>query len=212
VTFDRVRGTVVLRRGLALDFGGIAEGYALDRALLALRPVADSALLTLGGQYLIMTPATPAGARRAGRRVGVADPDNSLRILALIEVPPGSWSVRTLSPVDQPAPITDPRTRKPALRARRVTAVARDGMTAEVWSSAFFVLGCDSALALATHLGTPPVGVLCIDDRVRWSADLEAGWSALRIRHVRLGLRPRLHRAAPAGAAAERLHDPAGPR
>jgi thiamine biosynthesis lipoprotein len=203
VTFDRVRGTVVLRRGLALDFGGIAEGYALDRALLALRPVADSALLTLGGQYLIMTPATPAGARRAGRRVGVADPDNSLRILALIEVPPGSWSVRTLSPVDQPAPITDPRTRKPALRARSVTAVARDGMTAEVWSSAFFVLGCDSALALATHLGTPPVGVLCIDDRVRWSADLEGRVVSLTDSARSSGTAPApAPGPAPAGAAA----------
>jgi thiamine biosynthesis lipoprotein len=173
VSFDRARGTVVLRRGLALDFGGIAEGYALDRALLALRAVADSVLLNLGGQYLIMTTAATTDAPRAGRRVGVPDPDNTLRVSALIEIPPGTWSVRTLSPVDQPAPIMDPRSRKPAMRARSVTTVARDGMTAVVWSSAFFVLGCDSALALAPQLGQPAVGVLCIDDRVRWSADLE---------------------------------------
>lgn len=172
VTFDRGRGTVVLRRGLALDFGGIAEGYALDRALLALRAVADSALLNLGGQYLIMTTAATTSAR-AGRQVGVPDPDNTLRVVARIEIPPGTWSVRTLSPVDQPAPIVDPRSRKPAVRARSVTTVAHDGMTANAWSSAFFVLGCDSALALAPQLGTPPVGVLCIDDRVRWSPDLE---------------------------------------
>jgi len=173
VSFDRARGTVALRRGLALDFGGIAEGYALDRALLALRPVADSVLLNLGGQYLIMTTAATTSAPRAGRRVGIPDPDNTLRVLALIELPPGTWSVRTLSPVDQPAPIMDPRTRTPAVRARSVTTVAREGMTANAWSSAFFVLGCDSALALAPQLGRPQVGVLCIDERVRWSADLE---------------------------------------
>jgi thiamine biosynthesis lipoprotein len=173
VTLDRVRGTVTLRRGLALDFGGIAEGYALDRALLAFGAVADSVLLNLGGQYLIRAPAVTTRAQRVGRRVGIPDPDNTLRVIALIEIPPGTWSVRTLSPVDQPAPIMDPRTRKPAVRARSVTTVAREGMTALAWSNAFFVLGCDSALALAPQLGQPQVGVLCIDERVRWSADLD---------------------------------------
>jgi len=173
VTFDQARGMVSLRRGLALDFGGIAEGYALDRALLALSAVADSVLLNLSGQYLIRTPARTPSTPRVGRRVGVPDPDNTLRAIALIEIPPGTWSVRTLSPVDQPAPIMDPRTGTPAVRARSVTTVARDGMTAVAWSNAFFVLGCDSALALAPQLGQTQVGVLCIDERVRWSADLD---------------------------------------
>jgi len=203
VTFDRARGTVVLRRGLALDFGGIAEGYALDRALLALRAVADSVLLNLGGQYLIMTTAATTSAPRAGRQVGVPDPDNTLRVIALIEIPPGIWSVRTLSPVDQPAPIVDPRSRKPAVRARSVTTVARDGMTAEAWSNAFFVLGCDSALALAPQLGTPPVGVLCIDDRVRWSPDLEGRVVRLTDSAGSAGTAPApAPGPAPAGAAA----------
>ncbi len=175
VSFDRARGMVSLRRGLALDFGGIVEGYALDRALLALGAIADSALLNLGGQYLIRTPPRTTSAPRVGggRQVGIPDPDNTLRAIALIEIPPGTWSVRTLSPVDQPGPIMDPRTGTPAVRARSVTTVARDGMTAIAWSNAFFVLGCDSALALAPQLGETPVGVLCIDGRVRWSADLD---------------------------------------
>jgi thiamine biosynthesis lipoprotein ApbE len=203
VTFDRARGTVVLRRGLTLDFGGIAGGHALDRALLALRDVADSVLLTLGGQYLIMTTETMTSAQRAGRRVGVPDPDNTLRVIALIEIPPGTWSVRTLSPVDQPAPIMDPRSRKPAVRARSVTTVARDGITADAWSSAFFVLGCDSALALAPQLGTPQVGVLCIDDRVRWSADLEGRVFRLTDSASSAGTAPApAPGPAPAGAAA----------
>ena len=173
VTFDRARGMVSLRRGLALDFGGIAEGYALDRALLAIGAVADSVVLNLGAQYLVKTPARTTSAPRVGRQVGVPDPDNTLRAIALIEIPPGTWSVRTLSPVDQPAPIMDPRTGTPAVRARSVTTVARDGMTAIAWSNAFFVLGCDSALALAPQLGEIQVGVLCVDGRVRWSADLD---------------------------------------
>ena len=171
VTFDSTRGTVALRRGMALDFGGIAEGYALDRALLPFRGVADSAVLDLGGQYLVMTTATVPGAKGSGRQVGVVDPDNTLSAIARIEIPPGTWSLSTSSLVERPDHIVDPRSGKPAARARVVTTAARDGITADAWSTAFFVLGCDSALALAPQLDG--VGVLCVDDRVRWSADLE---------------------------------------
>ncbi|MGH7539145.1 MAG: FAD:protein FMN transferase [Gemmatimonadales bacterium] len=173
VAFDSARGTVGLRRGLTLDFREIAKGYALDRALLALRATADSAVLDFGGQYLIMTPETPApgAGAGAGRQVGVADPDNSLRAIAVIQLRPGIWSVSTASPAAQVAPILDPRTGQPAARARSVTAVARDGLAADAWATAFFVLGCDSALALAPQL--EGMGVLCVDDRVRWSADLD---------------------------------------
>ena len=171
VTFDSAQGTVALRRGLRLDFGGIAQGYALDRALLVLRPVADSAVLTLGGLYLILTVPRADRGKGSGRRVGVIDPDNTLSTLAQIEIPPGTWSVSTASLVEQPDPIVDPRSGHPATRARSVTTVALDGITAGAWSTAFFVLGCDSALAVAPRL--EGVGVLCVDDRVRWSADLD---------------------------------------
>ena len=176
VVFDSARGTVALPGRLVLDFRGLAEGYALDRALLPLAALADSAILGLGGQYLIRTaPRRPGAGSGAGRQVGMSDPDNSLRAVALIELPSGTWAVSTTSQLDRPGEMLDPRSGKPATRARAVTTVARDGATAGAWSSAFFVLGCDSALALAGAGGgqLDGVGVLCVDDRVRWSADLD---------------------------------------
>ena len=169
VRFDSARGSVRLGRGLALDFGGIAKGYALDRAALALIGVADSALLDLGGQFLWIG-AGPKGTRRT---VGIADPDNSLRALAAVEMHGGS--VSTSSQAEQPDHIVDPRAGSaPATRARSVTVLAATAMAADAWSTAFFVMGCDSALALAPRLERWRVSVICADSAgVRWTADLE---------------------------------------
>jgi thiamine biosynthesis lipoprotein ApbE len=158
---DSVRKTVALETGLQLEPARAIQGLALDRALITLRGIADSAILSLGGQYLIMA----AGARH----VGVADPANSLRSLAVITVPPGIWSVSTVSLVEQSDPVLDPRTGKPADLVRAVTVVAGAAAVAGAWSTAFYVVGCDRALALAARAG---VGVLCADDRIRWSPEL----------------------------------------
>ena len=172
VAFDTVSRTVRLQPGLRLDFGGIAKGYALDRAALALSEIADSAVLSLGGQLLVVGE-SPRG---MGRPVGISDPDNPLVLLALIELPPGGRSVSTSSQAEQPGHIVDPRTGRTAARARSVTVVAPTGLAADAWSTAFFVLGCDSALALAAWGpgdGAGAMSVLCADDRVRWTADLD---------------------------------------
>lgn len=170
VNFDSAERTVTLRRGLTLDFTALARGYALDRALLPLTGVADSAVLDFGGQYLVRSLA-PVEGQRSGRRVGVVDPDNSLASVATIELGPGTWSVSTMSAVEQAGEIVDPRSGQPATRVRAVTTVAHDGLTAGVWSAAFYVLGCDSALALAPSIGG--MGVVCADRRVRWTPNLD---------------------------------------
>ena len=170
VRFDSAGATVRLARGLELDFGGIAKGYALDRAALALAGAADSALLDLGGQFLwVGTASSPTR-----RTVGIADPDNSTRVLAAVEMVGGS--VSTSSQAEQPGHIVDPRTTPSAAahRVRSVTVLAADGITADAWSTAFFVLGCDSALALANRLERWRVSVVCADSGgVRWTPDLE---------------------------------------
>ena len=165
VRFDSGQGTVDLGQGIALDFGGIAKGYALDRAALALEGVADSAVLDLGGQLLVV-------GRDVKRLwpVGISDPDHPLDLLALLEIPSNRFSVSTSSQAEQPGHIRDPRTGRPAALARSVTVVAPTATAADAWSTAFFVLGCDAALALAERLA---LGLVCADERVRWTPDLE---------------------------------------
>jgi thiamine biosynthesis lipoprotein len=186
VRFDRTARRVGLEPGLRLDFGGIAKGYALDQARLALGGVADSGVLNLGGQVLILRRSGGRAVGRTGgpadrRSVGIVDPDDPERVIALIEVDSGS--VSTSSQAERPGHIVDPRRGRgrggPATRARSVTVVASTGIAADAWSTALFVLGCDSALAVAERVGG--MGVVCVDRAVRWSPGLDGRVAARRL-------------------------------
>jgi thiamine biosynthesis lipoprotein ApbE len=170
IRFDSAAGRVALPRGQMLDLQWVAEGYGLDRALLAVVPFADSAVLTMGAQYLIMTKNVRGTSLGSGRSVGVMDP-STLRTIAMIGVPAGTWAVSTTSQADRPDVAADARNEGRAPRVRTVAALGPRAVAAMAWSSAFFGLGCDRALAVAAERGD--VEVLCIDDRVRWSAGLE---------------------------------------
>ena len=79
VTIDRGAGTVGLtRRGAALDLGSIGKGWALDRAVEALRAAGiSSALVDVGGNvYAMGTPDAGGAAGPAGEGwvIGVAHP------------------------------------------------------------------------------------------------------------------------------------------
>src|SRR5882762_376155 len=91
---DSVRREIRRRSGVALAVDSIAPGFALDRAALALANVVDSALLDLGGQYLWVG----APQRATHRAVGIPDPDNTLRTLAVLDLQGGS--VRTASQIE----------------------------------------------------------------------------------------------------------------
>src|SRR5882672_1794813 len=109
---DSVRRAIRRGTGVALAGDSIAPGYALERAALALGDGVDSALLDLGGQYRWVGGA----ARPTHRTVGIADPDNTLRRLASVDLRGGS--VRTQS-----------RRNAPRGAARSVTVLAPDALT-----------------------------------------------------------------------------------
>jgi thiamine biosynthesis lipoprotein ApbE len=148
---DSLRREIRRRTGIALIADSLAPGYALDRAILALEGSheVDSALLDVGGQYSWVGPATH-------RAVGVPDPDNTLRTIAVVDLQGGS--VRTQS-----------QRNAPHGAARSVTVLADDGLTANAWAAAFLALGCDRALPLARDMHA-----LCADSTgVRWATGLQ---------------------------------------
>ena len=151
---DFLRREIRRRTGVTIAADSIAPGYALDRAALALATVVDSALLDIGGQYFWVGSA----AHPTHRTVGIQDPDNTLRMLAVVDLQSGS--VRTQS-------------QRNAARgaARSVTVLATDGLTANAWAAALLALGCDRAL---TVRGSERLSVVCADSGgVRWTPDLE---------------------------------------
>lgn len=164
VRVDSTHSTLTIPPGARLEFGEFGRGYALDRALAALHGAADSAVISSGGQYLIWADWSGA------RVLGIVDPDNTLDPLARVTIPAGTWAVSMLSVAEARDELIDPRTGKAATRTRVVAAMAPSAADAGGWSAAFYVVGCDSALALAPRVHA---SVVCVDDGVRWSVDLE---------------------------------------
>jgi thiamine biosynthesis lipoprotein len=164
LSVDTLRHTITLAGGLHLDLGELGRGYALDRALAALHGAADSVVISSGGQYLIHSDWSGA------RVVGIVDPAHALTPRATLTIPPGTWAVSSMSVAEAGDELLDPRTGKPATRTRVLAAMASSAAAAGGWSAAFYVVGCDSALALAPRVHT---SVVCVDDGVRWSADLD---------------------------------------
>jgi len=153
---DSMRREIRRRTGVAVSVDSIAPGYALDRAVLALTGVVDSALLDVGGQYYWVGGAAGGAARPTHRAVGVPDPDNTLRTLAVVDLQDGS--VRTAS-----------QRNAPRGSARSVTVLAGDGLTASAWAAALLQLGCDRAFPLAQGMHA-----ICADSAgVRWATGLQ---------------------------------------
>src|SRR5262245_27793166 len=148
---DSVRREIHRRTRVELVADSLAPGYALDRAILALGHEVDSALLDIGGQYSWLG----AVGRSTHRAVGVPDPDNTLRTLAVVDLQGGSVGTRS-------------QRNAPHGAARSVTVLADDGLTANAWAAAFLALGCDRALPLAREMHA-----LCVDSTgVRWATGL----------------------------------------
>jgi thiamine biosynthesis lipoprotein ApbE len=145
---DSLRRELRRRTGVALVPDSIAPGYALDRAALALARGVDSALLDVGGQYLWIGQATH-------RAVGIADPDNTLRSIATVDLRGGS--VRTAA-----------QRNAPRGSVRSVTVLAPGALDANAWALVFFAWGCDRALREPQGLS-----VVCADSAgLRSTTDL----------------------------------------
>jgi len=138
---DAAAGTARLGHPEAgVEEGGFLKGYALDR----MRRAADTpaGLLDFGGQLLAWGRPT---------EVSVADPrDRRHARLALLL---HNASLSGSSTSERGRHILDPRTGEPCPAWGSTAVVAADGLTADVLSTALYVLGPDAGLAWADREG-----------------------------------------------------------
>jgi thiamine biosynthesis lipoprotein len=148
--FDGGTGrTMRLSADAGIDEGAWGKGYALDRAGSALRRcgVAE-ALLDLGGQVAAVGRAT----------VAVADPRDRGRAAGMLSIEDESISTSGNSERGRTVAghrighLLDPRTGQPAPDFGSATVVAPSGLSADVLSTAFFVLGPEKGLRLSERL------------------------------------------------------------
>jgi thiamine biosynthesis lipoprotein len=154
---------------MAIGLGGIAKGFALERAAAALRERRlESFLLVSGGQVY-------AAGSRTGRegarpwRVGIREPRGGPEdLFARLELRDGSASTSGdyesyfVAGGVRYHHLLDPRTGRPARGLRSATVVAADAVLADALSTGIFVMGPEAGLALAERL--EGVEAVLVDD------------------------------------------------
>lgn len=145
---DRFRalsnGAFDVRYAGPVNLGGIAKGYAADRALAACGIA--RAFVDAGGDL-----ALGDGPWR------IAGPEFTLDVEGV--------GVATSGTSERGLHIVDPKTGKPVEGVVAVTVIAPDGMTADALATAIFVLGADRGIALAESLDGVEAWICTADGR-----------------------------------------------
>jgi thiamine biosynthesis lipoprotein len=167
---DEAASTVFLRRrGMAIGLGGIAKGYAADRAgAIVLRHGFENFMVFAGGQVLVH-------GRRGDRgwRVGVQHPRRPEQYIGFVEVTNASVATSgdyEHSFVDDDGRrwhhIIDLSTGLPSTRTVSVTLIAPNGLLADGLDTGCFVMGPDACLAMLRGL-PERVEAVIIDPEMR---------------------------------------------
>jgi thiamine biosynthesis lipoprotein len=148
------KGIFLKKRGMSIDLGGIAKGYAVDRAVELLK--------TLGYKNLIVNA---GGDLRAGGlkfdhpwSIGIQHPRRPEKIMASISASDaaiatsGDYEKFFIYRGKRYHHILNPRDGLPAEECQSVTIICREGMVGDALATAIFVLGPEKGYSLCQKL------------------------------------------------------------
>lgn len=156
IALDPARSEIqFLRKGVRIDLGGIAKGYAVDRGIEVLRAHGiREGLVSAGGDSRVI------GSRR-GRpwMIGIRDPRGAADKPAAM-LPLQDAAISTSGDYERfferdgvrHHHIINPRTGRAADTVRSVTIIGADATTTDALSTGVFVLGVDAGMALVHSL------------------------------------------------------------
>lgn len=164
---------ITLAPGAKLTLDGLAKGYAIDRAIQALREGGvPGALVDAGGDVRVF-------GSKEGRpwRVALQNPRDPADYLAVLELQEGAVATsgdyrRYFDPEREYHHIVDPRTGRSAHGVISATVRADTAMTADALATAVFVLGVERGLELVEGLDGVEALLVGEDRKVRRSS----GW------------------------------------
>jgi thiamine biosynthesis lipoprotein len=157
VGLDTGRGTVFLANaGMAVDLGGIAKGYIVDRGMEVLKEAGvRNAFINAGGDIGLI------GSRPNGTpwRIGIKHPRLDQKYAGILSLS-GSLAVVTSGDYERVFEhegrryhhILDPETGYPAASLASVTVVAPTATEADALSTTLFVIGPERGMALVESL------------------------------------------------------------
>jgi len=153
-----------------INLGGIAKGYAIDRAAAVLRAEGLTSFFAQAGGDLYVEGGKPSGKPWV---VGIRDPrDADGKYFAVLPVENHAFS--TAGDYERAFKlngkryhhIIDPRTGYPATASRSVTVWAKDALTADAIDDAVFILGPEKGLALVESIDDCGAVIVDRDNRV----------------------------------------------
>jgi thiamine biosynthesis lipoprotein len=160
IAIDKERSAVELRKkGMLMDLGAIAKGYAADKAVEALKKSGiKSALVAVAGDIRAY------GLKPDGKpwRVGIRNPrqkgkdDETVATVELRDMAistAGDYERYFILDGKRYHHILDPGTGYPAGGCQSVTVMARDGVSADAFDTAIFVLGPEKGLEVMRQMG-----------------------------------------------------------
>jgi thiamine biosynthesis lipoprotein len=169
------RSVFLPEAGMKIGLGGIAKGYAVDRAVDRLRDAGiDDLIVQAGGETFL------AG-RPRGRapQAGVRDPrgPGPFAIVEHAGAINTSGDYERFFVVDgvRYHHLIDPATARPARRARSATVLADDATTADALATAVFVLGPVRGMALIEATDGAEAIVVGADNRIWLSSGVPDG-------------------------------------
>lgn len=145
IILDKDASTVrFLDEDMKIDLGGIAKGYAVDRAkdVLSSHGI-ENALVDLGGNIFAL--GSPPG--KDGWQIGIQHPTDKDAVIHRLELK--DRAVATSGNYERPSHILDPVTGAPVTGPLSVSVVADSAEMADAFSTAIFVMGTDYGVKLA---------------------------------------------------------------
>lgn len=155
VILDKEEQTVFLTNThTQIGLGGIAKGYAIDRAAQVMRQAGFEVFYINAGGDLYAS----SGTQGKRWKVGVQDPDDDNKLIALIPI--ANAAVATSGDYERYFEqdgvryhhIIDPATGQPARLSRSVTIISARAYMADALATAVFVLGPEQGMALIHKL------------------------------------------------------------
>ena len=163
VLLNPERKSVFFRvKGVSIDLGGIAKGFALDKAAEKIRSSGQcSAVLNLGGNILCI-----AQKNQRSFHIGIRDPLSPDRIFETLEMrnqaiaTSGNYERYVVIDGKHYTHIMDPRTGKPVQDMLSVTVRTLRGVDSDALSTVLFVKGTDFAPEICRIF--PDTGVIAV--------------------------------------------------
>ncbi|MGA1790915.1 MAG: FAD:protein FMN transferase [bacterium] len=176
ILLDQKTGSIKLeRKGMGLDLGGGAKGYAVDEAVNRLKELGIKAGIVNAGGDLKVFGSKPGG---IPWNIGIQDPEYSDRIMGSIVltdtalVTSGDYERFIVYEGIKYHHIIDPKTGWPARGCKSVSIQYHRAFDADILSTAIFVLGPEKGMTLLERL--PGVEGMIVDASGR--IDVSSGW------------------------------------